>query len=342
MVRYFSSQEFNDIKGKKKEEITKRMSEFELIVKEGLRKVSELNKDLQKEFKALDRKVTEEALESLIDEVRHKYADVNKIIDYLNDFQDDVILHVQDFLAKPENAGVAPFLQELYAPSFERYKVNLFISHDKDSDAPVIFEDNPIHQNLIGKIEHISQVGTLITDFNMIKPGALHKANGGYLVLDAQKLLMKPFAYEELKRVLQAKEIRIESLAQQYSFISTTSLEPEPIPLDVKVVLIGERMLYYLLYHYDSDFKELFKVSADFEDEMPRSDENIELYARMIGTISKNDKLSPLTPEAVARVIEQSSRDVSHSLKFSTHLSTLSDLLKEADYYSKKSKHLSI
>ena len=340
--KILSSQEFNDIKGNKKKEITKKMSEFELIVKEGLRKVSELNKDMQKEFKALDRKVTQEAVESLIDEIRHKYADVNKIIDYLNDFQDDVILHVRDFLAKPENAGVAPFLQELYAPSFERYKVNLFISHDKDSKAPVIFEDNPIHQNLIGKIEHISQVGTLITDFNMIKPGALHKANGGYLVLDAQKLLMKPFAYEELKRVLEAKEIRIESLAQQYSFISTTSLEPEPIPLNVKIVLIGERMLYYLLYHYDSDFKELFKVSADFEDEMPRSDENIELYARMIGTISKNDKLSPLTPEAVARVIEQSSRDVSHSLKFSTHLRTLSDLLKEADYYSKKSKHISI
>ena len=340
--KILSSQEFNAIKGKKKKEITKKMSEFELIVKEGLRKVSELTKDLQKEFKALDRKVTQEAVESLIDELRQKYIEQKKIIDYLNDFQDDVILHVRDFLAKPEGAGVAPFLQELYAPSFERYKVNLFISHDKDSHAPVIFEDNPIHQNLIGKIEHISQVGTLITDFNMIKPGALHKANGGYLILDARKLLMKPFAYEELKRVLQAKEIRIESLAQQYSFISTTSLEPEPIPLDVKVVLIGERILYYLLYHYDPDFKELFKVNADFEDEMPRSDENIELYARMIGTISKNDKLSPLTPEAVARVIEQSSRNVSHSLKFSTHLRTLSDLLKEADYYSKKMLHSSI
>ena len=340
--KILSAEEFNAIKGKKKKDINKKMSEFELIVKEGLHKVSELNKDLLKEFKALDQKVTQEAVESLIDEVRHKYVDSDKIITYLNTLQDDVIHHVRDFLAKPENMSVPPFMQEFYAPSFDRYKVNLFISHDKNSNAPVIYEDNPIHQNLIGKIEHISQVGTMITDFSMIKPGALHKANGGYLLLDAKKLLMKPFAYEELKRVLHAKEIRIESIAQQYSFISTTSLEPEAIPLNIKVVLIGERMLYYLLYHYDSDFKELFKVSADFEDEMERSDENIKLYARMIGTISKQNELLPLTPEAVARVIEQSSRDISHSLKFSTHLRTLADLLKEADYYSKKSSHTSI
>jgi len=156
-------------------------------------------------------------------------------------------------------------------------------------------------------------------------------------VLDARKLLMQPFAYEELKRVLRSKEIRIESLAQLYSFISTTTLEPEPIPLEVKVILIGERILYYLLHHYDPDFKELFKVSADFEDEMPRSDENSQLYARMIGTVAKRDGLLPLSPDAVARAIEQSSRDVSHHLKFSTHLGTLADLLKEADYWAKKS-----
>lgn len=337
--KILSTEEFNAIKGKKKKEIHKKMNEFESIVKEGLQKVSKLNKELQKEFKALDKRITQEAVESLIDEVRQKYTNSEKILSYLDDLQDDVITHVRDFLVKPENMGIPPFMQEFYTPSFDRYRINLFISHDKESNAPVIFEDNPTHQNLIGKIEHLSQIGTLVTDFNMIKPGSLHKANGGYLILDARKLLMKPFAYEELKRVLKAKEIRIESLAQQYSFVSTTSLEPEPIPLNVKIVLVGERMLYYLLYHYDPDFKELFKVSADFEDEIPHNDENIQLYARMIGTISKHNKLLPLTPQAVARVIEKSSRDVSHSLKFSTHLSTLSNLLKEADYYSKKSSH---
>ncbi|OHD98772.1 MAG: hypothetical protein A3K14_03975 [Sulfurimonas sp. RIFCSPLOWO2_12_FULL_36_74] len=328
--------EYNAIGGEEKKKIEQKVNEFEKIVKDGLHNVNELNKAQRKEFKALERKMTQESVESLIDEVRLKYKESKKIIDYLDALQDDLIKHVQDFLVKPDEMPVLPFMRELYTPSFSRYGVNLFITHDENETSAVVYEDNPIHQNLIGKIEHLSQVGTLVTDFSMIKPGALHKANGGYLVLDARKLLMQPFAYEELKRVLRSKEIRIESLAQQYSFISTTSLEPEPIPLDIKVVLIGERILYYLLHYYDPDFEELFKVTADFEDDMPRSGENIHLYAQMIGTIAKRDDLLPLTPNAVARVIEHSSREVSHSAKFSTHLRTLSDLLKEADYWAKK------
>jgi lon-related putative ATP-dependent protease len=337
-----SAQEFQAIEGKQKENIKKNMSDFEAMVKEQLHKVGELNKAILKEFKELDKKTTREAVESLIDEVRRKHKASQKIVEYIDALQDDVIQNVQNFLVKAEDVSVPPFMREFYTPSFTKYKVNLFISQNSNKSAPVIYEDNPIHQNLIGKVEHLSQIGTLVTDFSMIKSGALHKANGGYLILDARKLLMKPFAYEELKRVIRSKEIRIESLAQEYSLISTTSLEPEPIPLNVKVVLIGERIIYYLLYHYDPDFKELFKVSADFEDEMPRNDENLDLYARMIGTIAKNHDLLPLNAQAVARVIEQSSRDVSHSMKFSTHLRTLADLLKEADYWSRDSNHKSI
>ena len=331
-----SAEEFKAIKGEQKEEINRKLNEFEGIVKEGLRKVSELAKAQRKEFMSHDKKTAEDAVASLIDELRTKYGRFEKIVDYLDALKQDVIHHVRDFLVKTEEMNIPPFMQEFYTPSFTRYEVNLFISHEELSGAPVIFEDNPTHQNIIGKIEHLSQIGTLVTDFTMIKPGALHKANGGYLILNARKLLMQPFAYEELKRVLRSKEIRIESLAQQYSLISTTSLEPEPIPIDVKVVLIGERILYYLLHHYDPEFEELFKVSADFEDDMPRSQENIQLYARMIGTLAKRDELLPLTPKAVARVIEESSREVSHASKFSTHLRSLSDLLKEADYWAKK------
>jgi len=341
--KVLSADEFKALGGKEKEEVNRKIAEFELIVKEGLRQVSALSKAQQKEFKALDRKIAKEAVHSLIDDVIKKYADSDKISKYLNELQNDVIRHVSDFLVKPdEMVGVPPFMKDLYVPSFVRYTVNMFISNGIEKSAPVIFEDNPIHQNLIGKIEHVSQVGTLVTDFSMIKPGALHKANGGYLVLDARKLLMQPFAYEELKRVLRSKEIRIESIAQQYSLITTTTLEPEPIPLNVKVVLIGERIFYYLLHQYDPDFQELFKVNADFEDDIPRNDENHQLYARMIGTLAKRHDLLPLTSQAVAKVIEQSSREVSHALKFSTHLRTLSDLLKEADYWSKKNGHTAI
>lgn len=335
--KVLTSDEFKAIKGKEKEKITKDLESFELIVKEGLHKVTELNSAMQKEFKACDRRTTQEAVDSLIGEVRRKYSEFEKIVDYLNDLQDDVIRHVRDFLTKTdEMQNIPPFLKEYYTPSFSRYRVNLFVAHNDGKHAPVIYEDNPTHNNLIGKIEHTAQIGTLVTDFSMIKPGALHKANGGYLILDARKLLMQPFAYEELKRVLRSKEVRIESLSEQYSLVSTTSLEPEPIPVNVKITLIGERILYYLLHHYDPEFQELFKVNADFEDEIPRSDENVQLYARMIGDITKRNDLFPLTPKAVASVIEESSREVSHALKFSTHLRTLSDLLKEADYWSKK------
>jgi lon-related putative ATP-dependent protease len=341
--KVLSPEEFQAIGGKEKEKINQNLSDFELIVKEGLQKVAELTKAMHKELKAYDQKTTQESVESLIDEVRSKYKNVEKIIDYLDALQADVIRHVSDFLSKPdEMQNMPPFMKEYYVPSFTRYKVNLFIYHDDGSNAPVIYEDNPSHQNLIGRIEHTSQIGTLVTDFSMIKPGSLHKANGGYLIIDVRKLLMQPFAYEELKRVLRSKEVRIESLAEQYSFMSTSSLEPEPIPIKLKVVLIGERMMYYLLHQYDPDFPELFKVNADFEDEIPRSDENMQLYARMIGDMSRRDKLLPLTAAAVARVIEQGSKEVAHAAKFSTHLRTLSDLLKEADYWSKKSERKAI
>lgn len=340
--KVLSPDEFNAIDSDKKKEIQKKMGEYEKIVKDELLKVSQISKEQQKELKEYDNKVAEQAVGSLIDEVKQKYEDNKKIVEYLDKFQKDVIEHKQDFFAKPENMNAIPFMKDYNTPSFEKYEVNLFISHEDKIDAPVIYEDNPTQHNLIGKIEHSSEMGSLITNFTMIKPGALHKANGGYLILDARKLLTQPFAYEELKRVLRSKDIRIESLAQQYSLIATTSLEPEPIPIDLKVVLVGERMLYYMLYEYDPDFKELFKVSADIEEDVTRDDENVQLYARMIGTISKQDKLLPLTPDAVARVIEQSSRNISHSLKLSTHLRTLSDLLKEADYYSKEHNSSSI
>ncbi|WP_373070385.1 AAA family ATPase [Sulfurimonas sp.] len=340
--KILSPEEFNNIDDNKKKQIQKRMGEFEQIVKDELRKVSQLSKEQQTELKEYDKKVAEQAVGSLIDEVKQKYEENKKIVEYLDELQKDVIKNTQDFLLKPDNMNIPGFMKDYYTPSYEKYQVNLFIAHTDSVNAPVIYEDNPTQHNLIGKIEHMSQMGSLITNFSMIKPGALHKANGGYLILDARKLLTQPFAYEELKRVLRSKEIRIESLAQQYSLIATTSLEPEPIPIDVKVVIVGERMLYYLLYEYDPDFKELFKVSADFEEDVPRNDENIQLYAQMIGTISKQDKLLPLTPDAVARVIEESSRNISHSLKLSTHLRTLSDLLKEADYYSKEQNHSAI
>lgn len=336
--KIISTEEFKKIKGKEKKELTAKLNEFEQIVKNGLHEVSNIAKLLQEEFMALDRKTTADTVHTLFEEIRETYKKNPKIITYLEDMQTDIIKNVQDFLVKPDEMEIPPIMREYYTPSFRRYLVNVFISNGKSKIAPIIYEDNPNHNNLIGSIEHLSQMGTLVTDFTMIKPGALHKANGGYLILDIRKLLMQPFAWEALKRVLRSKEVRIESIAQQYALISTISLEPEPIPIDLKVVLMGERIFYYLLYHYDPEFKELFKVSADFEEDMPRNDENNRLYAQMIGSIAKKSALLPLNTQAVARVIEHASREAQDASKISAHIGNLSDLLKEADYWTRKAK----
>jgi len=192
---------------------------------------------------------------------------------------------------------------------------------------------------LIGRVEYQAQMGTLVTDFTMIRPGALHRANGGYLMLDVRKVLLQPYAWDSLKRTMQSGEIRIESLEKSLSLISTTSLEPEPIPLDLKILLVGDRLLYYMLSVYDPEFCDLFKVAADFEESMDRDAEAHLLYARMIGSLARRQELRPLERGAVARIIEHSARLVGDSEKLSSHLRSITDLLQEADYWAKQASH---
>jgi lon-related putative ATP-dependent protease len=210
----------------------------------------------------------------------------------------------------------------------------VLVDHSDTEGAPVVYEDNPTYQNLIGRVEHMARMGALLTDFQLIKPGALHRASGGYLILDARKVLTQPYAWEALKRVLQAGQIRIESVGQMLSLISTVSLEPEPIPLDVKIALFGERMLYYLLWQLDPDFAELFKVEADFETEMDRTDSNQKLYAQLIATLVQKKDLRPFDRSAVVRVIERSARLAGDREKLTMRTRNIIDLLEEADYWA--------
>ena len=217
-------------------------------------------------------------------------------------------------------------------PSFHRYQANLVVDSNGQQGSPVVFEDHPTYSNLIGRIDHRAQFGTLITDFTLIKPGALHRASGGCLLLDAHKVLTQPGAWEGLKRALSTRCIRIESLAEMYSLASTVSLEPETIPLDVKVVLFGERAVYYALHAYDPDFSRLFKVSVDFEDEIERDGENVQRFAHVLATLQRREKLLPLDRTAVARLVEHSSRMTGDSRKLSSNIQAMSDLLAEADH----------
>jgi predicted ATP-dependent protease len=292
-------------------------------------------------LKELNREVTMFAVGHLIEAVHKKYEPQPQVAGFLEEMQQDIIENVDEFLSPPESPlaalmGAAQPEGKRAAPFLRRYQVNLIVGHEANHGSPVIYEDDPSFPNLVGKVEYIAHLGAISTDFNLIRGGALHRANGGYLILDARKVLTQPYAWEGLKRCLRAREIQIKSLGQMLGLASTMSLEPESIPLEVKVVLIGERLLYYLLSQYDPDFNEFFKVAVDFDDRMDRSAESNALYARLVGTFAREEKLAPLHREAVARVIEHSSRLVGDAEKLSTHRMDIIDLLREADYWARQ------
>jgi predicted ATP-dependent protease len=301
-----------------------------------IRHIPKGRREKHEKIKQLSRETTTHAVGHLIDELRETYADLPDVLSYLDAVQQDVVENAADFRKQEETPANVMGIPMVERPSFHRYQVNVLVGHNDRPGAPVVSDDNPTYTNLVGRVEHVAQLGALVTDFTLIKPGSLHRANGGYLLLDVRKVLTQPFAWEGLKRALRGRDIRIESLGQMLSLVSTVSLEPEPIPLDVKVVLFGERLLYYLLYAYDPDFGELFKVAADFEDRIERSAESDLLYARLIGTLARKEGLQPFDRAAVARVIEYSARAAGDAERLSTHMQSVADLLREADYWARQ------
>jgi len=286
----------------------------------------------------LNREMATAAIAHLLAALREKYASIQRVVEHLLRVEADVVEHFRRFLPEQEEKPL-PFAiklphQDEGPPWHHRYQVNLLLAHDKDGGAPVVYSDLPAYNNLIGRVEHRAHLGALETDFTMIRPGALHQANGGYLILDALKLLMQPFAWEALKRALQAGEIRIESLGQITSLISTLSLEPEPIPLDVKVVLIGERYVYYLLSRLDPELDELFKVAVDFEDRVPRDADSDRAVARLVASMVRRGELRHFDRPAVARVIEHSARMAEDNERLTSHLRSIGDLVQESDYWA--------
>ena len=309
-----------------------------------MRQAPQWEREGREKTKALNHEVAMFAVGHLIEELRKRYAALPQVVEHLNALQQDVIDSVEMFLNPPEASlaammGVPPPHLPKGSAFFRRYQVNLLVDHSAGQGAPVIYEDNPTYQNLIGHVEYVAQMGALSTDFGLIRAGALHQANGGYLMLDALRVLTHPYAWEGLKHALRSGKIRIESLGQALSLLSTVSLEPEAVPLSVKVVLLGDRLLYYLLNQYDSEFNELFKVEVDFEDQADRNRENNFLYARLIGSLARQEKLLPFDRSAVARLIEHGARITGDAEKLSTHRRTLCDLLRETDYWAREAGH---
>lgn len=295
-------------------------------------------KEAREWFRALNHEVTRNAVGLYMESLSRRYADLPQVLDFLNGVQQDVIAHAELF--RPQEP--TPQIPAGNDDALHRYRVNLILDRSQGIGQPVIYEDHPSYANLVGRIEQRAVMGALLTNFTLIKPGALHRANGGYLILDARKLLGQPFAWEALKQALNKRELRLEPLDQLLSFATTTSLEPQPMPLDVKIVLLGDRQLYYLLHAYDPEFAELFKVAADFETGLQRSPQNDLLYARMIATQVRSRGLAPFDRSAVAAVIQHSMRLEADSLKLSTHMRSVADLLVEAHYWARQHQRATV
>ncbi len=333
------AEQFHALPETEQQRIRAAMTELEEELNGLVRHVQGWEREQRDHQRQLDRDVSHAAADHFVDELRHAFADLPEVLAHLDAVERNVVETADEFVAAASHEdgadGAKPATREQGADAgFRRFQVNVLVDHGQSAGAPVVYEDNPTLANVVGRIEQMAQFGTLVTDFTLIKPGALHRANGGYLVLDALRLLQEPYAWEALKRALRAREIRIESPAQLTGMATTVSLQPVPIPLDVKIALVGERGLYYALAAADPDFLELFKVEADFEERVDRTPDANAQYAQLIATLVRREHLRPLDASAVARALEDSSRRAGDADKLSTHMRSLVDLLREADHWA--------
>nr|WP_319535004.1 ATP-binding protein [uncultured Vibrio sp.] len=333
--KVLGQEEFRQLPEAEKDKIEADLEALRQELKQISRELPHWHRQSQQAIKELQRDTVAITISQLFLELEQKFCAYQPVIDYLKSFKQDFIDNIDRF-QQILNSLAEEHKSEQVTQYFTEYQVNLLVDNSDVEGLPVIYEDTPTVSNLIGRVEHLSHAGTLYTNFMLIKAGALHRANGGYLVLDAARLVNSPLLWDSLKRALRSNQIRIQSLEQMLSLATTTTIEPQVIPLDLKVVLCGSRLLYYLLKYYDPEFSLLFKVQADFSEELDRDESSTHLYAQLIRTVQNREKLLPLSREAVARIIEYSSRMVADREKLSLHMNSLMDLLRDTNYWSKK------
>ena len=287
----------------------------------------------------LNDEVTLAAIEPLIKKLKEQYEDLKALVDYLSAYQQDIVENVDLIINSQELEpdAVASVSSDNAIPS--RYQFNVVVSNNPKKGAPVVFEDLPTHYNLMGHVEQVTYMGTVATDFTLIRAGALHRANGGYLLLEAEQVLEQPYAWQGLKRALRSRALKLSSLEQMLTLTGTISLEPDAIPLDVKIVLLGDRETFYLLQEYDPELEQLFKIRADFAGVMARTVENEQKYAHFLADCVAKEKLMPFDRSALMALIEESSRNAEDQQKLSLHAASVGDLLREAHYWALQQQH---
>jgi len=334
-------EEFNQWPREEREAVQKKIEALQSDLATVFQKeLPEIEKQLRRQIRALDQETARATIELEINEAREQFRDSPAIQEYLAAVEEDLVANFNLFLQLAKAGEQAPLSAKLEHPALRRYAVNVIDAADHgdskegDSARKIIEEPDPNYANLIGRIEYQPHQGALITDFTMIKPGALHRANGGFLILELRALLIQPYAWEALKRCLKTGEIRVASLADRLGLVSTISLEPDPIPLSVKVALIGDRILYYLLSALDPDFATLFKVQADFDDDIDRSPESLRLMAQMLAEIGRREQLTPFDRSAMAAMLEHASRLSDDAAKLSLGVEPIGDVMREAAHWA--------
>lgn len=327
-------EEFAQLPEEQRKALQAKGETLQSAISQAMLQTRRLEKEARGRLEALDKSVALYAITPLLNELRQEYMDIAKAVEYLEQVQDDIVDHLDTF--RPAEADGSPLASMRPSPEefFERYKVNVIVSHEHDVGGPVVIENNPTYYNLFGRVDYRSQLGAMTTDHTMIKAGALHRANGGYLILQARDVLTSILIWDTLKRTVRSGEVRIENLGEQYSAIPVATLNPQPIPLQVKLVFVGSPTLYQLLYQADEDFRKLFRVKADFSVDMDRSPDCVRLYAGFISNHVRELGLRPFHTSAVARVVEHGSRLVEHQRRLSTRFIEISDLLTEANFWA--------
>jgi len=329
-----SQEEFQALPQEEKDRILERQKAVETETREIFRQVRKEERALRERLEQLDRAVGQNVVNRLMDELLEEYADFPEVLKFLEEVREDILDNIEKFKKGGEEGKEMP--PEARERLWRKYEVNVIVDNGDLKGAPVVIELNPTYPNLFGRIEKEALFGTLVTDFTLIKSGSLHRANGGYLVVQVEELLRNPFSWDGLKRALANEKIIIEEIGERLGAIATKGLRPEPIPLNVKVLLIGGPLVYHMLYSLDEEFKELFKVKADFDVQMDRNEENIQAYCSFICTLCNKENLLPFDRSGVAKVIDYGSRLAGDQEKLSTKFAEIADIIREASFWASK------
>ena len=332
-----TQQDYDELSDELREEIDRKGNELHEMLNDVMRKVRDSEKEMRKAIEEMEQNMLLYTLGHHYEELEEKYDEYESVLRHFDGCKKDIVSRLDELRPGTQQVSIGNLrIAGQQEVSSDRYRINLFLDNSHAQGAPVVYESNPTYFNLFGRVEHVIQMGNASTNFTMIKPGALHRASGGYLILDCREVLLNLFTYEALKRCIRNGEIRIEDITEQYRFFATVTLKPEAIPLDCKIILIGPPQFYYLLYRYDPDFRKFFKVKADFDRQMHNTWENIQQYALFVASKCNEEGLRHFSPGGVARVVEYSARLIEDKRRLSSQFLAIADLIREAGFYAQK------